>query len=159
MSHDDACVCKSEFTHESGGQLGAFCPYCHGKTEAVSRYTVEHLVKADSRASIAGERFRICMNEDCDVVYFSLDNGLCFSKEEVKVPIWFKKNADPKYACYCSQVTETEVIEAVRKRGAKTVQEVNEITGAMRQANCRANNPLGRCCHEIIQQAIDKALK
>ncbi|HFH8914459.1 TPA: (2Fe-2S)-binding protein, partial [Streptococcus agalactiae] len=25
--------------------------------------------------------------------------------------------------------------------------------------NCKENNPLGVCCHKIIQEAIDKGLK
>ena len=62
------------------------------------------------------------------------------------------------YACYCSEVTEDQVIEAVVKHGAKTVKEVNAITGAMKNSNCKENNPLGVCCHKIIQEAIDKGL-
>ena len=80
------------------------------------------------------------------------------NKQQVKVPIWFKKDADPKYACYCNEVTEEQVIEAVVKLGAKTVKEVNAITGAMKNSNCKENNPLGVCCHKIIQEAIDKGL-
>ncbi|HOV54308.1 MAG TPA: (2Fe-2S)-binding protein, partial [Fervidobacterium sp.] len=33
------------------------------------------------------------------------------------------------------------------------------ITGAMKNSNCKENNPLGVCCHKIIQEAIDKGLK
>ena len=49
--------------------------------------------------------------------------------------------------------------EAVVKHGAKTVKEVNVVTGAMKNSNCKENNPLGVCCHKIIQEAIDKGLK
>ncbi|HGI3756894.1 TPA: (2Fe-2S)-binding protein, partial [Streptococcus agalactiae] len=52
-----------------------------------------------------------------------------------------------------------QVIEAVVKHGAKSVKEVNAITGAMKNSNCKENNPLGVCCHKIIQEAIDKGLK
>ncbi len=98
------------------------------------------------------------MNEDCNVVYYSTDIGIKFLKNQVIVPIWFKKDASPKYACYCSRVTEEQVIEAVVKHGAKTVKEVNAITGAMKNSNCKEKNPLGVCCHKIIQEAIDKGL-
>lgn len=81
-----------------------------------------------------------------------------FLKDQVKVPIWFKKDANPKYACYCSKVTEEQVIEAVINHNAKTVKEVNAVTGAMKNPNCKENNPLGVCCHKIIQEAIDKGL-
>lgn len=71
----------------------------------------------------------------------------------------FKKDANPKYACYCSKVTEKQVIDAVVKCGAKTVNEVNAMTGAMKNPNCKENNPLGVCCHKIIQDAIEKGLE
>ena len=116
------------------------------------------MVTDDYRNAVDGDQYKICMNEDCDVIYYNLDKEIKFLKDQVRVPIWFKKDADPKYACYCSKVTEDQVIEAVVKYGAKTVKEVNAITGAMKNLLCKENNPLGVCCHKIIQEAIDKGL-
>ena len=79
-----------------------------------------------------------------------------FLKDQIKVPIWYKKDANPKYACYCSKTTEEEVIRAVIKHNAKTVEDVIKITGAMANDNCIKNNPRGVCCHNIIQEAINK---
>ncbi|WP_416337025.1 Csac_0668 family 2Fe-2S cluster-binding (seleno)protein [Desulfitobacterium sp.] len=135
------------------------CPVCNNEGVSVNRVTVEHLVTDNYRNAVEGDQYKICMNEDCTVVYYNVDNGTRFSKDQVRVPIWFKKDANPKYACYCSKVTEDKVIEAVVKHGAKTVQEVNTITGAMKNSNCKENNPLGVCCHKIIQEAIEKGLK
>lgn len=134
------------------------CPICGHEGLTVSKITVEHLVADDCRKAVEGGDYRICMNEDCKVVYYNTCSGEKFLKDQVKVPIWFKKDASPKYACYCSKVTEEQVIEAVVKNGAKTVKEVNAITGAMKNANCKEKNPLGVCCHKIIQEAIDKGL-
>lgn len=36
------------------------------------------------------------------------------------------------------------------------MQEVLNITGAIKNANCQKNNPLGKCCYQVIQVAIDK---
>jgi hypothetical protein len=47
----------------------------------------------------------------------------------------------------------------VVNKGAKTVKDINEITGSMKNSNCKEKNPLGVCCHKIIQEAIDKGLK
>lgn len=58
--------------------------------------------------------------------------------------------------CYCSKVTEEQVIEAVINHNAKTVKEVNAVTGAMKNPNCKENNPLGVCCHKNYSEAIDK---
>ncbi|HZW49403.1 MAG TPA: (2Fe-2S)-binding protein [Bacillota bacterium] len=135
------------------------CPVCNHQGRAVSQITVKHLVTEDQHDAVQGDRYWICMNENCDVVYFNNENQTKFVKEQVRVPIWFKKDANPKYACYCSLVTEEQVIDAVMKHHAKTVKEVNAVTGAMENSNCKENNPLGVCCHKVIQEIIEKALQ
>lgn len=152
----DECCC--ECITQNLNRTKASCPVCNNEGVTVSRITVEHLVTDDYRNAVDGDQYKICMNEDCDVIYYNLDKEIKFLKDQVRVPIWFKKDADPKYACYCSKVTEDQVIEAVVKHGAKTVKEVNAITGAMKNSLCKENNPLGVCCHKIIQEAIDKGL-
>ncbi len=134
------------------------CPICKTNGVSVKKITVEHLVSKNLRTTVAGDHYQICMNADCEVVYFNNAESIIFSKNQINMPIWFKKDADPKYACYCSQVTEDQVIDAVLNHGAKTVKEVNAVTGAMKHANCIENNPLGICCHKAIQDAIDKGL-
>ena len=151
--------CCHECNTQKIDQTKDNCPVCNKGGISVSKVTVEHLVTDDYLKLVDGEQYKICMNADCSVVYYNVDNGVRFLKEQVKVPVWFKKDADPKYACYCSEVTEGQVIEAVVKHGAKTVKEINAITGAMKNPNCKENNPLGVCCHKIIQEAIDKGLK
>jgi bacterioferritin-associated ferredoxin len=134
------------------------CPVCKTSGVKVKSITVRHLVD-NTLTELGGDTdYYICMNEKCDVVYYNPESGVKFDKQQVKVPIWFKKDANPKYACYCSKVTEEQVIDAVIKHGAKTVKDIIEITGAMRNSQCEKNNPLGKCCHEIIQKTIDKGL-
>jgi bacterioferritin-associated ferredoxin len=134
------------------------CPVCKTSGIKVKNITVKHLV-VDTLTELVGDMdYYICMNEECDVVYYNPESGIKFEKQQVKVPIWFKKDANPKYACYCSKVTEEQVINAVIKDGAKTVKDIIEITGAMKNSQCIKNNPLGKCCHEIIQKVIDKGL-
>lgn len=157
MKKVNECCC--EYKTEKVDQNKDNCPVCNNEGISVSKVTVEHIVSDDYRNAVEGERYKICMNEDCNVVYYSVDNKKKFLKDQVRVPIWFKKDANPKYACYCSKVTEEQVIEAVIKHNARTVKQVNDITGAMKNANCKENNPLGLCCHKIIQEAIDKGLK
>ncbi|TEB08855.1 Csac_0668 family 2Fe-2S cluster-binding (seleno)protein [Pelotomaculum propionicicum] len=148
------CTCSSQNPEQTRGN----CPVCNNQGEAVGKITVEHLVTDDNRKAVEGDKYRICMNENCNVVYYNVDNRIKFLKNQVSVPVWFKKDANPKYACYCSKVTEEQVIEAVIRHDAKIVKEVNAITGAMKNSNCIENNPLGGCCHKIIQEAIDKGL-
>lgn len=99
------------------------------------------------------------MNEECNVVYFNPDLEITYSKQQVKVPIWFKKDADPKYVCYCNQVTEQQIINAVLNDGAKDLKDIIKLTGAMKNGKCEINNPLGKCCSPFIQETINEALK
>lgn len=140
----------------SGEAIRNHCPVCHDEGLAVSPITVAHLVGDEYSAQIRDGGYNICKKDDCEVVYYNVEQQQIFFLNQIKVPIWFKKDANPKYACYCSQVTEEQVIDAVTTQGARTVQEVNIITGAMRNCNCKINNPLGGCCHPIIQGIIDK---
>lgn len=140
-------------------QKDDLCPICGTKGELVQNVTVKHmLIGDDSTHQIGSCDYYLCMNDACDISYYNIEHNKYFKKEQVKVPIWFKKDAAPKYACYCSRVTEEEVIEAVVKHGARTVKDVNTITGAMKNANCKENNPLGVCCHKVIEEAIAKGL-
>ena len=143
------CCCGNLGESSCEVEKNNFCPVCGKQGTLVKNITVKNMVLNELVEQIGDNEYYLCMNEECDIKV---------NKQQVKVPIWFKKDADPKYACYCNEVTEEQVIEAVVKLGAKTVKEVNAITGAMKNSNCKENNPLGVCCHKIIQEAIDKGL-
>lgn len=134
------------------------CPVCGKKGTMVENFTVKHIVSDDLREQIGEDDYFLCMSDECDITYYNPKTEVQFNKKQLSVPIWYKKDAHPKYSCYCSKVTEEQVINAVLKEGASTMQEVLNITGAMKNANCRKNNPLGKCCHQVIQVAIDKGL-
>lgn len=151
----DCCGCHIE---ERNQAIVHPCPHCNQEGISVNKITVEHLVMDEFRSEIKEEEYWICMNEDCDMVYYPSENRTYFLIDQINVSIGFKKDAEPKYACYCSKVTEEEVLEAVLKHGATTVKEVNALTGAMKDCHCIENNPLGICCHKTIQDGIDKAL-
>lgn len=63
-----------------------------------------------------------------------------------------------EYVCYCNHVTENDIKDAILK-GAKTVQEVIQATGAMKNSNCAVNNPKGTCCHSDIVYVFNKYKK
>jgi bacterioferritin-associated ferredoxin len=58
-----------------------------------------------------------------------------------------------KMICYCMHVTQNEIESAV-KSGAKTLSEVQEITGACTGNQCKALNPSGKCCSANINQLL-----
>jgi bacterioferritin-associated ferredoxin len=134
------------------------CPVCGKTGDLVKNITIKHMVLNEVMEQVGDKDYYLCRNEECDVVYYNTELNIKFKKEQVKVPIWFKKEANPKYACYCSKVTEEQVINAVINNGAKSVKDIINLTGAMKDSDCEKNNPLGKCCHQIIQEAIDKGL-
>ena len=83
----DECCC--ECTTQNLNKTKESCPVCNNEGVTVSRITVEHLVTDDNRKAVWGDNYRICMNEDCDVAYYNVDNGIKFLKVQVSVPIWF----------------------------------------------------------------------
>jgi len=56
--------------------------------------------------------------------------------------------------CYCKNVTVDEIERAVVK-GAKTLSDIQAITGACTGNKCKELNPLGRCCSEDIKAMLN----
>lgn len=64
---------------------------CKASGVKVKNITVRHLV-VDTLAEFVGDMdYYICMNEECNIVYYNPESGVKFEKQQVKVPIWFKK--------------------------------------------------------------------
>jgi bacterioferritin-associated ferredoxin len=152
------CCCENTTKSSCDVEKDNLCPKCEKQGTLVKNITVKHMVLDEIMELVGDDDYFLCMSDNCDVTYYNPKSGAKFNRQQVKVPIWFKKDANPKYACYCSQVTEEQVINAVLKDGAANMKEVLKITGAMSNSQCQNKNPLGRCCHKIIQAAIDKAI-
>ena len=82
----------------------------------------------------------------------------CWGVEDESTSLVDKKDANPKYICYCNHVTEEDIINAVVSHGAKDMKDIIRLTGAMKNAQCETKNPLGKCCGPIIEEIIEKAL-
>lgn len=116
------------------------------------------MVKEKLINQIIHEKYYLCKNKKCKVGYFNKESNFLINKNELKVPLWFKEDADPKYICYCSRVTEKDIISAVKNKGAKNIKDVINITGAMENCNCEVNHPTGNCCSNIFKNTVDKIL-
>lgn len=141
------------------GEINSLCPVCKEKGEFVKNITVNHMVLNVLKDHVEDNNYYLCMNEDCCVAYFSQESNIKFNKEDLKEPIWFKSDANPKYICYCNKVTEEQIIEAVVNKGAKSIKDIIALTGAMKNGECETKNPLGKCCSPIIQEAIKKGVE
>jgi bacterioferritin-associated ferredoxin len=150
--------CESSMKSSFEAEINDLCPVCRKQGTLVNNITVRHMVLDELNEQVGDDDYFLCMSEECDITYYNTECDIKFNKQQVKVPIWFKKDANPRFACYCSKVTEEQVINAVVKDNATNMREVIKITGAMHNSQCQKRNPLGKCCHQIIQDAIDKGL-
>jgi bacterioferritin-associated ferredoxin len=129
------------------------CPICKVNGELVSNVTVESLSKIESIE--VNQDHYLCLNPTCDVVYFTANKNLIM-KSDVKVPIWYKKDADPQYICYCSKVEKPEIVDAIVNKGCKTVSEIVKNTNAMNNSDCIHKSPTGKCCSRQIKDLINE---
>ncbi|ERJ11243.1 (2Fe-2S)-binding protein [Haloplasma contractile] len=132
------------------------CPHCNTAGEKVKDETVTSLIITDSVIH-NDNSYYLCLSSDCDVAYFD-NNNTIIPISKLKVPIWFKKNSTPKYMCYCSKVTEDEVIDAIFNKNCRTVKDIVDKTNAMNISNCIENSPTGKCCSRQINDLISKLI-
>lgn len=66
-----------------------------------------------------------------------------------------EKNHNKDYICYCNKVTEQDIINAI-ENGANTIEDVIKVTGAMKNSNCKVNNPKGTCCYSDILKVYNE---
>ena len=60
-----------------------------------------------------------------------------------------------KVICYCSNVTEGEIVQAI-SRGARSLNDIRELTGACTLAKCKEMSPRATCCSPLIMEILDK---
>nr|WP_300005329.1 (2Fe-2S)-binding protein [Tissierella sp.] len=135
------------------------CPVCKGDTQEVKAKVVRYFVVDTLLDKINSDNYNICLDGACNVSYFNKEEDIILRKEDIKTPIWFKEDADPKYICYCNKVTESQITDAIMNEDAKNMKDIIRITGAMLNGECETKNPLGKCCGPVIQEIIKKTLK
>lgn len=134
-----------------------FCPICAKTGGSVENLTVEQMVKEELVDSLNEDDHWLCMSEECEVAYYT-ESGRKINKEDIKVPIWFKKDADPKYACYCNNVTEEQVIDAVVNKGLSSMRDIIVSINGKAVIRCKIKNPTGKRCTKVFNEAIKKGM-
>lgn len=134
------------------------CPACKKEGDHVKNVTVRHLVKKELIAKAGQCDYRICMNEKCDVAYYSEDLSIIFEKKDLKVPLWYKEDASPRYACYCSRITEEDVIRAVREQKLTEMNAIRKHYDPEAKCQCNVKNPTGKCCTNAFKEFVRSAL-
>jgi NAD(P)H-nitrite reductase large subunit len=63
---------------------------------------------------------------------------------------------DDALVCHCDGVTKAKVLRAI-KEGARSLQDVEEMTGACRTKRCTHLSPRKRCCAAEIKALLRQA--
>lgn len=134
------------------------CPICHKIGLSVKDITVKNLLAGTLKKDLEEDKYYLCMNKSCDVAYYDRSYKEVFKRDDLKVPLWFKEGADPKYICYCSKITEEEIISAIVNKGARSIKELCDLTGAMENCNCELNHPTGKCCSTQMNEVLKEYL-
>lgn len=107
---------------------------------------------------LGDEGYLHCPTPGCEVVYFTPPLSRVLKTAQVKTRVTFKATGPPRPLCYCKQVTEEDVIDAV-EGGARTLEEVVRVTGIGGGGQCKITNPAGRCCSRNYKPFIEKTLR
>ncbi|MBK5114217.1 MAG: (2Fe-2S)-binding protein [Candidatus Heimdallarchaeota archaeon] len=130
------------------------CPNCNQNGQLVRKLTVRSLLILEAKDRVSDIAYYLCMSSDCNVSYYSNVPNEFFTINEVKVPIWYKKDAHPKYACYCNKITDEEVINVVKETGLSEMVEIIEFLREKTKCACVAMNPSGQCCTPLFSESI-----
>lgn len=143
------------FLRDCSGMVN--CPKCTKDGLVVEKITVANHAK-ESCWPLGDETYYHCENPDCEVIYFTASGSRSLKISDIKTRVTFKERTSPRPLCYCKQVTEEDVINAI-EGGAANVDEVRNITGIGGGGHCKITNPAGRCCSRNYKPFIDLELK
>lgn len=137
------------------------CPIC-GKVGMMVPYeTVSRLIKGKN-VFFSNQPSYLCTSKQCNVVYFQASHPKMYTKEEVKVPIWYKEKYNQYLVCYCHNIYLNDIVELVKHIDNKKVtkKEVIELLGKNNEKEDHVHcNPTGKSCDQLFENAIEFAYK
>ncbi|MDN5325801.1 MAG: hypothetical protein PWP41_497 [Moorella sp. (in: firmicutes)] len=134
---------NSELCGSKQWAAGNPCPECGTSGKRVASLTIASLLNTEVRENLTATRYNLCLSPSCQVVYYG-DDGSLFTKDQVRVPVWFKEQAPPRIICYCKNVTDSEILEhIVTRQCCNSLQDIREHTRANTGHECLTKNPAG----------------
>lgn len=134
---------KHEVCGATTRKAATICPICGEKGQKVPSITVYSLLNTEAAISLKEDvQYNLCLSSFCNTVYYG-DDGSVFTKEHVRVPVWFKEET-PRIICYCNNVTDKEILDhLVSYQCCHNLKEIREHTGANAGHECLTKNPAG----------------
>ena len=132
------------------------CPQCGTKGQKVANFTVQRIVKKQYKEIISDNDFYLCKDSKCETGYFNNEVGKTIHKNDLKKPLWYKEGADPKLACYCTNITEDDIIKTAIETGLKNMRHIMFFLRGRFGNTCKYRNPQGICCEDTFNSMITK---
>jgi hypothetical protein len=130
------------------------CGACGNKAHRVKRLTVEHMICGERQYEITDAQYYFCGTPDCNVIYFSNQNGQYFTKSDVRVRVGLKEKEDPVPICYCFDFTEAMVLAELLANGHTMIPALISSRIKAGHCACEVKNPSGRCCLGEVNKAV-----
>ena len=134
------------------------CPECGTVGNLVPEKAVKANLKKELNNRIKNIDIFLCPDSECKTSYYSGDNILKFNLSDLKKPLWYKKESDPVIACYCNNITENQVVDAVKNHDLKSWKEIVLHYQDKTLCLCKKINPTGECCTDFFYSVINKTL-
>lgn len=149
------------------------CPKCGKKGKTVKTVTLRALLKDEYVAAVAGSDelncesgcspskgntgWRFCDSSECDVVYFGEQNGVTFTKDQLKVMVGVKETAGERPLCYCFGHSVATITIELRLKGQSDA--LADIRQKMKDpgCSCEVTNPSGSCCLGTVAKGVETA--
>nr|WP_241420637.1 (2Fe-2S)-binding protein [Candidatus Contubernalis alkalaceticus] len=91
---------------------------------------------------VKGKDYHICLNPNCDTIYYSEE--VQYKKHDLQVKVWFKESS-PVTVCYCTEVTDEDILtHIVKHKCCKDMGDIKKHTGANSGDECLVKNPTGK---------------
>ena len=149
------------------------CPKCGKKGKTVKPVTLRTLLKDEYAAAVSvvdesncesgctpskgNTGWRFCDSPECDVVYFGEQNGVTFTKDQLKVAVGVKETTGERPLCYCFGHSVATITSELRLKGQSDA--LADIRQKMKDpgCSCEVTNPSGSCCLGTVAKGIETA--
>lgn len=133
---------------------GQKCPICGKNGLKVIHDAVLNIVKEPKYIDL-NKQIYICQNKKCEVTYFQEENPKYYTKEELKVPIWFKEKYQKYLVCYCYNIYIDDIVKIISEEKEKL--SIDDIKHHFTKVHddCKICHPLGTPCDKVFENAIE----
>lgn len=128
---------------------GECCPISGQKGRRVPWRTVAALTVVELPAR---QDFWICLDPECDVVYFGR-NGIVITGDALHVEPGFKAGQKNPTVCYCFNVRESDLCGDCPEQRNAVLQMIQDRIREQSCA-CEVRNPTGKCCLGEVKRLV-----